>query len=61
MAKTFSAPLFVGVKLHLPPRSDFVAPLPVISDQSLRPLQLPNGLTYLTAASYEDTDSCHSE
>ena len=36
MAKTFSAPLFVGVKLHVPPLP-FCSPppLPVISDQSL--------------------------
>ena len=34
MAKTFSPPLFVGVKLHMPP-SRFVAPLTVISDQVL--------------------------
>ena len=35
MSKTFVAPsLFVGVKLHVVP-SRFVAPLPVISDQSL--------------------------
>ena len=37
MAKTCSAPPppLVGVKLHMPP-SCFVAPLPVLSDQSLR-------------------------
>ena len=36
IAKTFSGPpLFVGVKVHMPP-SRFVAPLPVISDQSLQ-------------------------
>ena len=39
MAKTFSAPhLFVGVKLHMPLPSRFVAPpppFPIISDQSL--------------------------
>ena len=33
--KLFPSPLFVGVKLHWPP-SCFVAPLPVISDHSLR-------------------------
>ena len=29
-------PLFVGVKLHMPPSRCVAPPLPVISDQSLR-------------------------
>ena len=41
MAKTLSAPLFVGVKLHLPPPLPFCSPrsLPLISDPSLKVLQ----------------------
>ena len=36
VAKTFPPPLFVGVKLHVPPPLPFCSPpLPVISDQSL--------------------------
>ena len=34
--KLHCAPLFVGVKIHSPPPSRFVAPLPVISDHSFK-------------------------
>ena len=40
--KLLSPPLFVGVKLHVPPPLPFCSPpLPVISDQSLRNTLLP--------------------
>ena len=59
LANTFSAPhsfIAIGVKLHAPPPSHFIAPLPIISDQSIMsPYQLIPPLLY-----YKSTGNIHA-